>query len=356
MISLTSADFGRHCRQLAVDILAALDQAGAACSVATSRREREACLIDIEYHLGCLLPAIVTNNPALFRNYVGWIKALFSRIGIPEADFRACLMAFRDALKHRPDLVDIDVVHAVLDVAEAHFATAVVMPPSFLSDGRHHGRLAHDYLAALLAFDRRLATCLITDAVANGVLVKDIYLDVFQPVMYEIGRLWQLGEISVAQEHYCTSVTQFTMSLLYPHIFSDNRTKERCLVATCASGEQHEIGMRMVADIFELEGWNTHFLGANVPKEGVIRMLADVHADVLAVSTTLAANLPKAADLIAAVRAEPGLAKVKIIVGGNVFQDGPDLWRSVKADGSASNALSAMALAEKLTSSRPSVR
>ena len=39
----------------------------------------------------------------------------------------------------------------------------------------------------------------------------------FEPVQHEIGRLWQINHISVAHEHYCTSVTQMIMSELYPY-------------------------------------------------------------------------------------------------------------------------------------------
>ena len=124
-------------------------------------------------------------------------------------------------------------------------------------------------------------------------------------------------------------------------------------MATCASGEQHELGMRMVADIFQLEGWNTHFLGANVPKAGVIRMLVDVRADVLALSTTLTSNLPRVADLIAAVRSQPELAAIKVIVGGLAFRAAPELWRTVNADGYAADTMSALSLAETLKPAAP---
>ena len=353
MISLTSTDFERHCRELATAILATMDGAGEGCSIGSDRQGRELCHADIEYHLGCLLPSVVTGNSVLFCDYVAWVKVLFHRIGIPEADFRACLKAIRAVVGQRPDLVDTMILHQTMDRAEAHLAMVEAEPPSFLTNEKPHGALASDYLSALLASDRRRANSLILDVAAGGMKIKELYTDVFQPVMYEIGRLWQTGAITVAQEHYCTAMTQFTMSQLYPYIFSDGPKGNRCLVATCASGEQHELGMRMVADIFQLEGWNTHFLGANVPKAGVIRMLVDVRADVLALSTTLTSNLPRVADLIAAVRSQPELAAIKVIVGGLAFRAAPELWRTVNADGYAADTMSALSLAETLKPAAP---
>ncbi|MCL5780766.1 MAG: B12-binding domain-containing protein [Firmicutes bacterium] len=101
----------------------------------------------------------------------------------------------------------------------------------------------------MLKGERHQASHLILDTVKNGIVIKDLYLHVFQRTQYEIGRLRQSNIITVAQEHYCTAVTQLIMSQLYPYIF---RTKKNGLrmVATCVAGELHEIGIRMAADAY----------------------------------------------------------------------------------------------------------
>ena len=77
-------------------------------------------------------------------------------------------------------------------------------------------------------------------------------------------RYWQMNRLTVAQEHYCTAATQMIMSQLYPYIFEGERNG-RVLVATCVAENLHEIGVRMVTDFFEMDGWDTFYLGANVP-------------------------------------------------------------------------------------------
>ena len=64
------------------------------------------------------------------------------------------------------------------------------------------------------------------------------------------------------------------------------------MVAACAASELHEIGVRMAADFFEMEGWDTFYLGANTPAESVIRTLVERKADVLAVSATIQGGGP----------------------------------------------------------------
>ena len=61
--------------------------------------------------------------------------------------------------------------------------------------------LARKYLKAMMSLKMSQAKDLIFQAVEKDVSIKDIYLYVFQPVQYEVGWLWETGEISVGQEH-----------------------------------------------------------------------------------------------------------------------------------------------------------
>jgi methanogenic corrinoid protein MtbC1 len=103
-------------------------------------------------------------------------------------------------------------------------------------------------------------------------------------------------------------------------------------------GELHELGVRMVADFLEMEGWDTYYLGASTPDKDVVAALLDRKADLLAVSVTMPYNVHLVKRLIAAVRAEPGLAGLKIMAGGYPFAIDKDLFREVGADATASSA------------------
>jgi MerR family transcriptional regulator, light-induced transcriptional regulator len=167
-------------------------------------------------------------------------------------------------------------------------------------------------------------------AVENKVDIKEIYCHVFERCQYELGRLWQSNTISVAQEHYCTASTQFIMSQLYPYIFRSDRTLKGTIVAACVSGELHELGARMLCDLLEMEGWNTIYLGANVPSAGIVDALRDNHSNILALSACMTFHIPAVREVIAAVRlADP---TTRIIVGGYAFKIAPGLWRDVGAD------------------------
>lgn len=218
-----------------------------------------------------------------------------------------------------------------------------------MSEDQPFSDLAHAYLAALLGGERQRASRLVLDAVEGGRGVQEIYLGVFQPCQHEIGRLWQMNQISVAQEHYCTAATQLIMSQLYPYLFASARIG-RTLVATCIAGDLHEIGVRMVSDLFELHGWDTFYLGANTPVQSIVEAVREQQADVLAISATITPHLKSVQELIQAVRSAPDCATVKILVGGYPFRIVPELWRQLGADGCAQDATTAVDLANRLVS------
>ncbi|NYB52313.1 MAG: cobalamin B12-binding domain-containing protein [Methanobacteriaceae archaeon] len=206
--------------------------------------------------------------------------------------------------------------------------------------------LAKMYLDALLRVQRDAASRMIIKAAEEGTSIKDIYLYVFEPSQHEVGRLWQTNQITVAQEHFCSAATQMIMSQLYPYIFGNEKNGYK-MVATCAEGEQHEIGVRMVADLFEMEGWDTYYLGANTPTESILATIKQLEPHLLAVSASIHYNVKAVSELIKSVKESP-YSEIKIIVGGRPFQIAPELWKKVGADACAFNAQDAIDLANEL--------
>jgi len=308
---------------------------------------RAKCLQDANYHLSYLADAIAASSHALFSDYIGWAKVMLGARGIPATDLSRNLLLMSEVVGERlpPEMRSViqDYFKAGLDRLPAVPAD---LPPLF-EDAAPHGALAQKFLHFLLSGERHLASSLILDAVDAGVEVKDIYLHVFQPSQREIGRLWQLNRVSVAQEHYCTAATQLIMAQLYPRIFRTKKNGRR-IVATSIAGELHEIGVRIITDFFEMEGWDTYYLGANSPTNAILQALSERKADVLAVSATMTFHIRAVENLIAAVRASEDFKAVKILVGGYPFNVEPELWKRVGADACAADAAEAIALTANL--------
>jgi MerR family transcriptional regulator, light-induced transcriptional regulator len=305
---------------------------------------------EVEHHLAFLAEAIASSSPSLFTTYVQWARAIRVARKVPVADLAEILKSLREVLSEHLPVQTGAIAGEYLEQALSRF-DSFVAEPSHLNGDDPMADLARSYLNALLRGTRQLAATLINSAANGGTDVREIYLRVFQPVLYEIGRLWQNNEISVAQEHYASATTQQVMSQLYPHIFNADR-RGKVLVAACVSGDLHEIGLRMVADYFEMAGWDTHYLGANVPMPDLLDLVLERRADMLALSVTMIFDLPAIRDTIEAVRKREKCENLPILVGGNPFNIAPELWRSVGADGYAPDAAIALKVGEDILAIR----
>ncbi len=206
--------------------------------------------------------------------------------------------------------------------------------------------LGRKYLDLLLDARRQEAMHVITSEVERGLPVGDAYVDVLQPVMYEVGRLWQTDEIDIATEHYVTAATQLLMARLFPQAMATRRIS-RSMVGCCLGSELHELGMRMVCDVFEFEGWDTYFLGAITPTGSLVKVIRDRKPDLVCISATMAFGLPGIRTLIRELRATSDTPP-RVMVGGLPFLINPDLATVVGADATAPDARQAAAAAGDL--------
>jgi methanogenic corrinoid protein MtbC1 len=308
-------------------------------------------LRDVRYHLDCLSEAIAVQDESLFLDYVKWASTLFSAPALGDDTLTTTLQIMLDVLPARLPPEMADVARHFVAAGLGQLQAAPPVPQSHLRVDAPLVQLAEGYLQALRAGNRRQASTLIVQAVDSGTAVRDVYLHVFQPVQRELGRLWQLGEISVAQEHLATAITQFTMSQLYPRIFATERRGRRMLAA-CVGDELHELGIRMVADFFEMDGWDTYYLGANTPISAIVSAVAAHKPDLLALSVTMAFHLSKAVELIEQIRSSEHHARLPVLVGGYPFNISANLWHQVGADAGAHDAEQAVTVAHRLLRER----
>jgi len=173
-------------------------------------------------------------------------------------------------------------------------------------------RELQDALAARIdARDRAGALELALRAVHDGRIgIADLYTLVLGPYLERIGSQWQHGTERVWQEHLVShAVTTIVESLaadVMRRAAETPRLGRRVLLA-CPPKEQHELGARMLADRFELAGWDTTFLGADTPLAEIVGAAKATGADLVCLSVSTLYTL----------RFE--LPGCRIVVGGPAF-------------------------------------
>lgn len=221
-------------------------------------------------------------------------------------------------------------------------------PETWLDPAAAHHDLACEWMDLLIESRRTDAIDLVTEAVEEGLPLADVYLNVFQPTLREVGRLWQINEIEVATEHYCTASTQLAMGRLHPLVFDGGEHPGRTFVSACVGREIHELGARMVADFFEMSGWKTVFLGSDVTEDGIVDTLVREHAFAVGLSVTSWNHVADASRFITRLRGEEACAGVRVLAGGRGLGLSGRLATSIGADAWAPDAAQAVRVCEAL--------
>ncbi|TYB30695.1 MAG: cobalamin-binding protein [Candidatus Mcinerneyibacterium aminivorans] len=309
---------------------------------------KKKCLEDIKYHLNYLTEALANSEKDIFSDYALWAKILLNKLGIATETLIENFNIINAVLSNEYSLKKNSKAVEYINYAINILVKEEEKVKSFITDKNPLKEEASKYLEFILNAKKDKAVNLIMKIAKESTPVREIYLNIFQPVQHEIGRLWHTNKISVGQEHYSTAVTQLVMSRLYSFILNSDNTKNKTMIAASIGEELHEIGIRMVADFFEMDGWNTYFYGANTPNKTIINSIQKVNADIIALSVTIAYHLSELKKLISQIRENKKTKNIKIIVGGYIFNKTPGLWKKVGADGYAENAQKAIKTVDKL--------
>jgi methanogenic corrinoid protein MtbC1 len=292
-----------------------------------------------------LSAAAAVGSADMFINRVVWSRKTFEARELQPEDLEASLVALQDVLSEKlPAEAQGTVLQFIRDAR-----SAVIAQPdaedSLLDPSQLHDRLALRYLHCAIEGNVLPAMEVVLDALEDNVGVQDAILRVLLPAQMEIGRLWHLDQVSVAEEHLVTTTTQRLMAVLASRA-RRRRDNGRTAVAAAVAGNVHDVGIRAIAYLLEMDGWRTIYLGSDVPRGDLPATVQFFDADVILLSCALSVQLKTVRQTIAAIR-ERAERDVKIMVGGLAFYEAPELWQEIGADGYAPNATEALTLANQ---------
>lgn len=183
----------------------------------------------------------------------------------------------------------------------------------------HAAEIRSSIAERIAARDRAGAVSVAHTAVADGAIsIDQLYCDVLIPLLVDTGESWQSGATPVWVEHYTTAVVRTIVESL---VLAVERAAAprigRTAVLACPSGEQHDLGLRMLNDRLILRGWDAHFLGADTPADDVVGAAQKLGADLVALSAATHYNMVLLRSFVDLVKRR--LPGVRIGVGGPAF-------------------------------------
>ena len=235
-----------------------------------SRKVQQIIYRDTRYNIDFLYTACTLKDDKIMTDYSKWLFDLMHPILKKEtlqetADYVIRHMeCIREGVKRSISPEKQPQLMKLIDAAEAGILEKTALENE---NGKNKGAYEAEinrYLQSLLEKNTRKTMYLIKEFQDQKIPVNDIYVEIIAESMRRVGEPCHTAKISVDTEHYCTSVTQMAMAQPYPELFEQER-RNKTLLCACPGTELHEMGARMVADLFENDGWDSIYLEAAVP-------------------------------------------------------------------------------------------
>jgi DNA-binding transcriptional MerR regulator len=122
-----------------------------------------------------------------------------------------------------------------------------------------------DLADALDNFDEPRAQAVI-DRLLAAATVDALLTDVVLPYLHELGERWQRGEVSVAQEHFASTVLRGRLLGLAR---GWGRGLGPLALLACLPGERHELGLIAFGLALRSRGWRIAYLGSDTPLDTI---------------------------------------------------------------------------------------
>jgi methanogenic corrinoid protein MtbC1 len=198
-----------------------------------------------------------------------------------------------------------------------------------------------EYIDHLIAGEDELCMAEAREIATDLPGLHRLYVDTIQPSQYRVGEIWEAGKISVATEHLATATNSYVATNCYAPLARASSGGPKAMIA-CTPEEMHELGPRLLSDLLECDGWDVDFYGTSMPVRDLVGAIKERRPRVLGLSAALVMHLGSVRRTITSIREALGPETPPIIVGGNAFRGGDDLWKKVGADLYAADASEAV--------------
>lgn len=183
----------------------------------------------------------------------------------------------------------------------------------------------------------------------NGTEIEAILINILAPAARRLGIMWEQDDcdfVDVTMGLWRLQEVVRELSARVP-VRAARPSDGYRAVFSAMPGEQHNFGTVIVEDIFRRAGWSTELL-LDAQQGALLSAVASARYDLVGLTVSLDVHTERLPSLILAIRSVSRNPRLCILLGGRVLMDDPQLALRVGADGTAADAQSAVALADRL--------
>ncbi|MDX2020406.1 MAG: MerR family transcriptional regulator [Deltaproteobacteria bacterium] len=209
-----------------------------------------------------------------------------------------------------------EIVAAAAGLPRSEVPLADIQPAAATVDPFNLSPAIEEAVTAISLFDQDRLEGALFRVMALGILPADEVCESFLlPLLKSIGDEWEAGRLSIAAEHFGSSIIRTKILRLIEH----ERAKAGAPVVVCAcpAGEEHEGALLAFAVSASRSGMRVVYLGADTPADDIVRAAERTRATMVALSITRELTDPDVRVLVSAL--EPwriGAPGRQVLIGG----------------------------------------
>ena len=161
-----------------------------------------------------------------------------------------------------------------------------------------------------------------------------------------VGQRFADGEYFLPELVFSGELLKQVTEMVKPHLKKEVETKRLgTIVLGTVAGDIHDIGLNIVDFMLDVNGFEVHNLGVDVPKEKFVEKVKETKAPIVGLSGFLTPAFDAMKETVEALD-EAGLREnIKIMIGGGQMDD--EVRKYAGADAFGKDAMAAVALAKK---------
>jgi MerR family transcriptional regulator, light-induced transcriptional regulator len=171
-------------------------------------------------------------------------------------------------------------------------------------------------LTAFNRLDEAMASQLMAVMLAIYPL-EQVCAELIKPTLWEVGRLWEQGLITVSIEHFASAFFRGLLTNLF-HTMSPTGTGP-LIITCCAPGEEHELAALMLSLLLRRAGLHIAYLGQSIEINGLLQTIRQLSPALVCISATFVTCIGIVTELADKLQRLPP-PRPTLVFGGQAFE------------------------------------
>ncbi len=205
--------------------------------------------------------------------------------------------------------------------------------------------MSEQLINAIADMDEEGALALTKELLAGGATPTSI-LDDCRAAMEIVGKRFEAGEYFIPELILAGEMLKGVSAEVKPYLTGGQAEAKKLgkVVIGTVKGDIHDIGKDIVVFMLDVNGFEVHDLGIDVPAQTFVEQIAAVKPQVVALSGFLTLAFDSMRETVAAIQAAGLRDQVKIMVGGGTVDQ--QVCAYAGADAFGADAMAAVSLAK----------